>query len=123
AAGAALAVAPVRRAVGRRLGTADEEYLARLGRGGGGSDVWRSFSTEQRALVREGDAVGDVIARVSTPAPVLGGGRDRIVRPSAARRLAERLVRGRLVSIPNAGHLLPVVAPAIVTRAVLDALG
>jgi pimeloyl-ACP methyl ester carboxylesterase len=122
-AGTALAVPAVRRRATTWLGADDDGYFERLGRDWRGTDAWRSFSHEQRALLREAAAVEDVIDRVEVPVTVLVGGRDRVVRPSSGRTLAARLRRGRLVQVPGAGHLLPVVAPAAVTRAVLDAIG
>lgn len=47
---------------------------------------------------------GAELGRIAAPVLVIAGGRDRLVRPQAARALAEALPAGRLVPIEGAAH-------------------
>lgn len=84
--------------------------------------AWRSYATEQRALVRGVTALDPELARIAAPTTILFGDRDAIVSPRAARRLAEQIPGARLVARPGAGHLLPQRAPGFVADEIVAAL-
>lgn len=69
--------------------------------------VAHSFAIEQRALIDELDDLGAGIAAVKAPTTVLTGTADRIVPPTTAQRLSAVIGGARLVTLPEAGHLLP----------------
>lgn len=56
------------------------------------------------------------LSRLTMPACVIVGDDDRLAPPSAARALAARLARGRLVVAPACGHMAPLEAPEVVAR-------
>lgn len=74
---------------------------------GGGSRVWRSFVTEQRALLAELDGLGGVLAAIRAPTLVLHGRSDRVVPATVADHLAAAIPGARLRLVPEVGHLLP----------------
>ncbi|HET6793980.1 MAG TPA: alpha/beta hydrolase [Acidimicrobiales bacterium] len=85
-----------------------------------GQPVWQAFAVEQRGLLAETEAIEDGLGTVTVPATVITGASDRIVPPAAARRLAEALPGGRLLTVARAGHLLIWRRPAEVADAVAD---
>jgi len=56
------------------------------------------------------------------PVPVLMGGSDRITPPVHGERIAAALRRGRLIVVPDAGHLLQLERPEPVADAVRELL-
>ncbi|HEY5244275.1 MAG TPA: alpha/beta fold hydrolase, partial [Acidimicrobiales bacterium] len=84
--------------------------------------AWRSYATEQRALVRGVTALEPSLPTISAPTAILFGDRDAIVSPGASRRLSEQIPGARLVVRPGAGHLLPQRAPGFVADEILAAL-
>jgi pimeloyl-ACP methyl ester carboxylesterase len=82
------------------------------------SRVWRSFTVEQRALVRETPALQHSLATLGVPTVVLTGGNDHTVPPAAAAALASGIPGARLERLPGVGHLLPQQAPQAIVRAV-----
>ena len=84
--------------------------------------AWRSYATEQRALVRGVTALHPHLATIAAPTTILFGDRDAIVSPGASRRLAEQIPGARLILRPGAGHLLPQRAPGFVADQILAAL-
>jgi pimeloyl-ACP methyl ester carboxylesterase len=60
-----------------------------------------------------------VAARVSAPTLVIWGGRDRLVSPRLAVRTTRTLSRGRLLMLPEVGHVPQIERPDTVARAVL----
>ena len=72
-----------------------------------------------RAMLRSGiqGVSRQALQRVHVPRLVLWGGADSVDSPAAGRATA-RLLRTRFVSIPHAGHLSMLAAPAAVARAV-----
>jgi pimeloyl-ACP methyl ester carboxylesterase len=80
--------------------------------------AWRSFVVEQRALIAELPALTAALGRVTTPAAVVIGELDRVVRPAAQESLAARLAAARAVRIADVGHLVPVQRPEAVAEAV-----
>lgn len=81
-----------------------------------GPSVWRSFLTEQRALVEELPALRKAIAHVRLPVVVVTGTRDAVVPAKASARLAAEITGAELVSVSGAGHFLPGDAPDVVAR-------
>ncbi|HEY3484584.1 MAG TPA: alpha/beta hydrolase [Ilumatobacteraceae bacterium] len=68
--------------------------------------------------------LSDRLYRVTTPTLLLWGTSDRLVPPVYAERFRELLVStdAALVTVPDAGHMLPYEQPAAGARAVLDFL-
>jgi pimeloyl-ACP methyl ester carboxylesterase len=60
-----------------------------------------------------------VAARVTAPTLVVWGGRDRLVSPRLAQRTTVTLPSGRLLAMPEVGHIPQIESPAMVARAVL----
>lgn len=81
-------------------------------------DTWRSFMTEQRAMVDELPAITAVLADIDVDAVVVTGAGDRVVRPATQAALAAALPRASAVNVPAAGHLLPWEAPEVIASAV-----
>ena len=87
--------------------------------GHGHRPLWRTFLTEQRALLRELGALEDAIASVRAPVLVLADPRDTIVPFETARRLVCALPDARLQLVVGAGHHLPRRAPEAVADAIV----
>jgi pimeloyl-ACP methyl ester carboxylesterase len=87
--------------------------------GGGHRPLWRTFLTEQRALLRELDELEDAIASVRAPVLVLADPKDTIVPFETARELARALPDARLQLVAGAGHHLPRRAPQAVADAIV----
>jgi len=66
-----------------------------------------------------GPQLWSVAAQVTSPTLVIWGGKDRLVSPRLAARTAARLPRGRLLMLPDVGHVPQIERPASVARAVL----
>jgi pimeloyl-ACP methyl ester carboxylesterase/uncharacterized membrane protein YbhN (UPF0104 family) len=79
--------------------------------------LWRTFLTEQRALLRELGELEDAIYSVQAPVLLLADPRDSLVPFDTARRLARALPDARLQLIGGAGHHLPRRAPDAVADA------
>lgn len=82
-----------------------------------GPSVWRSFVTEQRALVDELPALRQAVGRLHVPVVVVAGTRDVVVPVKASARLAAEIAGAELVLVSGAGHFLPGDAPGVVARA------
>jgi pimeloyl-ACP methyl ester carboxylesterase len=92
------------------------EVLDRLRHG----TVWRSFLTEQRALLRCWSRLLTLLPTITAPAAILAGTQDPLVRPSAALALHRALAGSSLHCAPG-GHLIPAHTPAAVARLALEA--
>jgi pimeloyl-ACP methyl ester carboxylesterase len=66
-----------------------------------------------------GPQLWSVAARVTAPTLVIWGGRDRLVSPRLARRTTATLPHGRLLALPEVGHVPQIEQPVTVARAVL----
>ena len=82
--------------------------------------LWRTFLTEQRALVGELDELVSVLPSVTAPVLLLADPQDTLVPIDTARRLEQALPDARLRLVEGPGHHLPrraagTVAEAIVT--------
>ena len=81
---------------------------------------WRSFMTEQRAMLRELPGIAEHLPDVRAPGIVVFGDGDRIVRPASQQALAVA-IRAEVVGVAGAGHLVPRERPDAVADAVLRA--
>jgi len=85
--------------------------------------VWRSFLTEQRALVRELDEVTASLPDVNQPVLLVADPRDKIVSVRSTRRLAAALPDARVVLLDGPGHHLPRRAAPRIAGAIAEFLG
>jgi pimeloyl-ACP methyl ester carboxylesterase len=69
--------------------------------------LWRSFLTEQRALVAELDDLTSSLAGIERPALVLADPQDTLIPVETAHELAARLPAARLQLLDDIGHHLP----------------
>jgi pimeloyl-ACP methyl ester carboxylesterase len=120
-AGAALSLAPVRRAIAARADL-DETYLRGLARQLTKRSSWEAFVIEQRALLEGIPRLEPELHRISTPTVIVAGAADRIVPTAATELLAQQIPGAELVMLRRAGHLLPhrygeTLAEIIATRA------
>ena len=69
--------------------------------------LWRTFLTEQRALLRELGELEHAIPSVQPPVLLLADHQDAVVPVDTGRRLARALPDARLQLVPGAGHHLP----------------
>jgi pimeloyl-ACP methyl ester carboxylesterase len=82
--------------------------------------VWRSFLTEQRALLRCWSRLLTLLPTITAPAAILAGPQDPLVRPSAALALHRALAGSSLHWAPG-GHVIPAHTAAAVARLALEA--
>jgi pimeloyl-ACP methyl ester carboxylesterase len=87
--------------------------------GRGNRPLWRTFLTEQRALLRELGELEHAIASVRAPVLVLADPKDTIVPFETARQLARTLPDARLQLVEGTGHHLPRRAPEVVADAIV----
>jgi pimeloyl-ACP methyl ester carboxylesterase len=81
--------------------------------------LWRTFLTEQRALLRELGELESAIASVQAPVLLLADPEDTQVPVGTARRLVQILPDARLQLVQGAGHHLPRRAPQAVAGAIV----
>jgi pimeloyl-ACP methyl ester carboxylesterase len=117
-AGRVLSLPAVRQLVDRRVRGTNDESLAAMADAWRNGHVWRSYVTEQRALVDELPGLAPALARIQAPTAVLTGRADRIVPPAAAERLAASIPGAQLTCIAGVGHLLPHERPEAVVAAI-----
>ena len=84
--------------------------------------VWRSFLTEQRALVRELDGLTAALPAVTQPVLLVADPRDMIVPVRSTRRLAAALPDARLELLAGPGHHLPRRAAPQIAAAIAEFL-
>jgi pimeloyl-ACP methyl ester carboxylesterase len=87
--------------------------------GHGRHPLWRTFLTEQRAMLRELDELERAIASVQAPVLVLADPKDAVVSFETARRLTLALPDAHLQLVEGTGHHLPRRAPAVVADAIV----
>lgn len=85
--------------------------------------LWRTFLTEQKALVRYSGRFAGLAASVRVPALVMSDPRDRLVPFRTAATLARSLPDARLRLVHGAGHHLPLRAPDEVATELVKFLG
>ena len=83
-----------------------------------GWPLWRTFLTEQRALLRELHELEAAAASIQVPVLLIADPADSVVPVRTSHRLAELLPDSRLLLVTGAGHHLPRRAP----RAIADAI-
>jgi pimeloyl-ACP methyl ester carboxylesterase len=84
--------------------------------------LWRTFLTEQRALLRELGELESAIPSVQAPVLLLADPEDTQVPIGTARRLVQTLPDARLQLVQGAGHHLPRRAPDVVAVAIVTFL-
>jgi pimeloyl-ACP methyl ester carboxylesterase len=82
------------------------------------SDVWRTFTAEQRYLLIDAHLLKHELPAVKCPVVVLSGSRDRVVRPRVAEALLDGLPQATHLTA-DAGHRVPIDAPDAVVSAIL----
>jgi pimeloyl-ACP methyl ester carboxylesterase len=87
--------------------------------GRGRHRLWRTFLTEQRALLYELGGLERAIASVRAPVLVLADPKDSVVPFETARLLVRALPDARLQLVEGAGHHLPRRAPKAVADAIV----
>jgi pimeloyl-ACP methyl ester carboxylesterase/uncharacterized membrane protein YbhN (UPF0104 family) len=80
--------------------------------------LWRTFLTEQRALLRELGELERAVTSIQAPVLLLADPQDRLVPVGTARRLARALPDARLQFVQGPGHHLPRRAPDAVADAI-----
>jgi pimeloyl-ACP methyl ester carboxylesterase len=84
--------------------------------------LWRTFLTEQRALLRELGELESAIQSVQAPVLLLADPEDTQVPIGTARRLVQTLPDARLQLVQGAGQHLPRRAPDVVADAIVTFL-
>lgn len=105
AVGVALLTRPLRRRLASLL-SIEDRYLASAGRGLLSPSTWRANAAEQRALVRDMDALESRLGKITASTTIIAGTADRITPIASARALAGEIPGSRLVEIHGAGHLM-----------------
>jgi 3-oxoadipate enol-lactonase len=116
-------LARIRRRRGRPLRPDEHvnwQVWGRAGRRHG--QLWRTFLTEQRALLRELGELESAIPAVQAPVLLLADPEDTQVPVGTARRLEQTLPDARLQLVEGAGHHLPRRAPDVVADAIVTFL-
>lgn len=109
----------VRRLVKREVGDAAmREQLLASADANRARGVWRTFLTEQAALVSEMPAVLEDLGAIPTPTVVVAGTRDRVVPFTTAAALTAQLANAELVAVERGGHTLQRSHPRVIAQAV-----
>jgi len=64
--------------------------------------------------------VEDAARRLRAPTLILCGGRDELTPPALSQQLGALIAGSRVEIVPSAGHMLPLEAPEVVNRAIVD---
>ncbi|MFD7665027.1 alpha/beta fold hydrolase [Streptomyces sp. NPDC059788] len=75
-----------------------------------------SLAWAQRAIAARPDSL-PLLRSTDIPALVIAGAEDELVPLPEARSMARALPRGRLLTVPEAGHLPPLEAPEVISEA------
>lgn len=78
-----------------------------------------AFVAHQTAIINRPDSRPD-LARMTFPVLAVVGETDLPTPPDAAREIVDGVPHGRLVVIPQAGHLAPLEQPALYQKALVD---
>jgi len=101
-----------------RIAEAVEEVTERGGQAWAAEALWHTAHGMIKGwFVRP--SLWAVLAAVTAPTLVVWGGRDRLVSPKLAARTARTPPRGRLLRLPDVGHVAQIERPVTVARAVL----
>lgn len=101
-----------------RIAEAVEELVARGGQPWAHEALWMTTWGMLRGWF-SAPHLWSVATRVTAPTLVIWGGRDRLVSPRLAARTATTLPRGRLLALPDVGHVPQIERPVSVARAAL----
>jgi pimeloyl-ACP methyl ester carboxylesterase len=85
--------------------------------------LWRSFLTEQRALVRELDGLTAALPAVTQPVLLVADTHDMIIPVRSTRRLAAALPGAQVQMLAGSGHHLPRRAAPQIAAAIAEFLG
>jgi pimeloyl-ACP methyl ester carboxylesterase len=114
----ALTLSFVRRRIRPAVEAATEDRLLSAASAWRQGKVWRSFATEQRALVRELGVLAGGLGDISVPTTIIVGTADHVVPPITSIHLAQAIGPARLVELSGAGHLLPHRHPTIIATSI-----
>ena len=81
--------------------------------------LWRTFLTEQRALLRELSELEHAVPSIRPPVLLLADPHDTVIPVETAGRLAQALPHARLQLVGGAGHHLPRRAADVVASAIV----
>jgi pimeloyl-ACP methyl ester carboxylesterase len=84
----------------------------------GTSRVWKSFVTEQRAMIAELEGLAPGLGTIRAPTRIINGSADRLVPPEVGASLERAIPGATRLLLPGAGHLLPHDQPSAVADAV-----
>ncbi|WP_084210996.1 alpha/beta hydrolase [Pseudonocardia acaciae] len=101
-----------------RIAEAVAEVAERAEQAWAGEALWGTSMGMLRGWFL-GRSLWSVAAGVTAPTLVVWGGRDRLMAPRLAARTASALPRGRLLALPEVGHIPQIERPVTVARAVL----
>jgi pimeloyl-ACP methyl ester carboxylesterase len=76
--------------------------------------MWRTFLTEQRALVSGLDQLSACLGRIAAPTVVITDPADKMIPLATAHALCDRMPRARLVLVDEGGHHLPRRMPKLI---------
>jgi pimeloyl-ACP methyl ester carboxylesterase len=82
--------------------------------------MWRTFLTEQRALVNGIDELDTYVDRVTAPTVLIADPADKMIPITTAHALHQRLRESRLVLATGGGHHLPRRKPAMIAREITN---
>lgn len=80
---------------------------------------WASFVTEQRALPADLRDLEPALGALEVPVTIVGGARDRVVRPVCLEELTETIPKADIVWLEG-GHLLPWTAPEALAEVIAN---
>jgi pimeloyl-ACP methyl ester carboxylesterase len=73
-------------------------------------------------VAQDANDLDSALERVQAPTLVIQGARDRVIHPSSARAIAERVTKAKLMLLPDIGHVPQLEAPKLVARAITEFL-
>ncbi len=112
-----LSISGIRRRMAPELHDLPHHRLAAIAAAWSRAGTARTVAHEQRTLIHELPVIQAQLPRVDTPAVVLIGSSDRLVRPESQRDLARRLPDAEAVEV-DGGHFLAVESPETLVDAV-----
>ncbi len=110
------------RELSRQVARADLDEVAESLRLQFDRPVWRTFLAEQRTLVGQLPMLAAALPAIVAPTVVLSGARDSVIPAETPRQLSSGIARAQLRVVPGKGHMLPLEAPDVVARALVDLL-
>ena len=99
--------------LGKHIGPADAPFAWASGAGMQHRPLWRSFLTEQRALIRQLPVIEDALGRVRVPTLVLAGRDDQVI-PARTPQAIEELIPHAVGVRIAGGHDLQLRQPDVV---------